>query len=76
MGARAIGNGLTRSKPLVLVTPLANAEGGSVRWQFRKPLTKLDEDQRRQALLDLAEALRALAEDVEQGSLESGEGYA
>ena len=25
---------------------------------------------------DLAEALRALAEDVEQGSLESGEGYA
>lgn len=76
MGARTVGNGLTRSKPLVRVTPQANAEGGSVRWQFRKPLTKLDEDQRRQALLDLAEALRALAEDVEQGSLESGEGYA
>ncbi len=75
MDARKIGNGLMRvRRPLVTLTPQANEEGGSVRWRFRKPLAKMDEDARRQALLDLAEALRAVAEDVEQGSLEGGEG--
>lgn len=75
MGARTFGNGLTKKAPLVRITPEANAEGGSVRWSFRKPLTKLDADARRQALVDLAEGLRAVADDVEQGSLESGEGF-
>lgn len=72
MGARQVDVG-PRRRPLVRVTPQANAEEGSVRWRFSKPLTKLDEDARRQALLDLAEALRALADDVEQGSMEIGE---
>lgn len=75
MGARTFGNGLTKKAPLVTLTPQANAEGGSVRWSFRKPLTKLDADARRQALLDLAAGLRAVADDVEQGSTETDDSW-
>lgn len=72
MGTRTVGLMRVR-RPLVTLTPQANEEGGSVRWRFRKPLGKLDDDARREALLELAEALRAVAEDVEQGSLAVGD---
>lgn len=74
MGARAIGM-TKQTKAPVSLTQRADGEGGTVTWQFRKPLTKLDADGRRQALLELATALRAVADDVEQALLEMDDSW-